>query len=36
MEELIEVVRKFSCLWEVSSRSFKDYDIKFISGCGLL
>ena len=27
-EKRIEVVRKLSYLWEVSSRSFKDYDIQ--------
>ena len=34
-EELIEVVRKFYGLWEVFSRSIKDYDIQFIN-CGQL
>ena len=37
VEELMGVMRKLSCLWEVSSKFFfKDYDIQFINECGLL
>ena len=35
-EKLIEIVWMFSCLWEESSKAFKDYSIQFINVCGLL
>ena len=31
-EELMEVVGKFSCLWEVSSRPVDGYGSQFING----